>query len=89
MLQPPTIVLCLLLASVYATAFHLWVGRGLRHMLIYWPAAVAGFAVGQVVGTLWEPIPWTVGQVRIVEATLCAALALALAHWLTLGDKTS
>ena len=58
-------------------------------MLIYWPAAVAGFAAGQAIGTLWEPIPWTVGQVRIVEATLGAAIALALAHWLTLGDKAS
>ncbi len=87
MLQTPTIVLALLLASAYAIAFHLWLGRGLRHMLIFWPAAVAGFATGQVLGTLWDIIPWTVGQVRIIEGTLASVLALVLAHWLTLFEK--
>jgi hypothetical protein len=87
MLQAPTIVLSLLLASAYAIAFHLWLGRSPRHMLVFWPAAVAGFAVCQAVGTILDPIPLAVGQVRIVEATLGAALALALAHWLTLGER--
>lgn len=78
-----------MLASAFAAAFHLMTGRGLRYMLVYWPAAVAGFAAGQIVGTIWEPMPWAIGQVRIVEATLGAALALALAHWLTKGDEES
>lgn len=87
MLQTPTIVLALLLATAYAVAFHLWLGRGFRHLLIFWPAAVAGFATGQVLGTLWEIVPWTIGQVRIIEGTLGSALALVLAHWLTLIEK--
>jgi hypothetical protein len=82
MLQTPGLIVSLLLASIYAVAFHLWKGRSLRDLLFYWLAAVVGFASGQVAGYLLNILPWTIGQVHIVEATFVALLLLFIAHWL-------
>ncbi len=82
MLQTPTLVFSLVLASVYAAAFHLWQGRRLRDLLFYWLAAVVGFAAGQIAGYLLDIVPWTIGQVHVVEASLVSILFLGLARWL-------
>jgi uncharacterized membrane protein YfcA len=82
MLQAPTLLLSLVLASIYATAFHLWLGRRLRDLFFFWLAAIVGFASGQIAGYLLDIIPWTVGQVHVVEATLVSVLFLVLARWL-------
>lgn len=82
MLQVPALVLSLVLASAYAVAFHLWRGHGLRELVFLWLAAVVGFASGHLVGQMWGFVPWTVGQVHVLEATLVAFLFLIIAHWL-------
>jgi len=80
--QTPALVLSFFLASIYAVAFHLWLGRSLRDLLALWLAALIGFAVGQIVGQIWGFVPWTLGQVHILEATLLSLLFLAVARWL-------
>ena len=82
MLQPPALVLSLVLASACGAAFYLWRGHGLRQLVFLWLAAVVGFASGHVVGQMWGFVPWTVGQVHVLEATVVALLFLAIAHWL-------
>ena len=82
MLQAPALILSLVLATVYAAAFHLWQGHSLRDLLFYWLAAVVGFASGQLAGYLSDFVPWTIGQVHIIEATLVAFLFLFIARWL-------
>ncbi len=82
MFQTPALIVSLVLASIYAAAFHLWRGRGLRDLLFFWLAAVIGFASGQLVGQLLNLIPWTIGQVHVVEATIVSAFFLVLARWL-------
>ena len=72
----------LVLATAYAAAFHLVQGRSLRDLLFFWLAAVVGFASGQVAGYLVDLVPWTIGQVHIIEATLVAFLFLFMARWL-------
>jgi hypothetical protein len=89
MLQPPALLLSLGLASIYAVAFHLWQGRSLRDLLFFWLAAVIGFASGHLVGALWGFIPWTIGQVHLIEATVVALLFLAVARWLRQEKKTT
>ncbi|MGC9333662.1 MAG: hypothetical protein ACP5JJ_05900 [Anaerolineae bacterium] len=84
MLQTPALLLAFLLASTYAVVFHLWLGRSLRELLAFWLAALIGFAVGQIAGQIWSFVPWTVGQVHILEATLISFLFLAIARWLRL-----
>ena len=82
MIQLPGLLLSLILASIYAAAFYLLLGRGPRDMLFFWLAAVVGFASGHCVGELWGFIPWTLGQVHIIEASVLAILFLLLARWL-------
>jgi hypothetical protein len=82
MVQPPALVLSLVLASIYAAGFHLWLGRNLRDLIFFWLAAVVGFASGQVVGQFLDLVPWTLGEVHIIEATVLAFLFLIIARWL-------
>ena len=82
MLQLPALILSIILASIYAAVFYLWQGRGLRDLLFFWLASLVGFTTGQLVGHLLDILPWTIGQVRIVEASLVAFLFLAIARWL-------
>jgi thiamine transporter ThiT len=88
MLQAPALILSLVLATIYAAAFHLWQGRSLRDLLFYWLAAFVGFASGQVAGYLLGFVPWTIGQVHIIEATLVALLFLFIARWLRQEKST-
>ena len=82
MIQLPGLLLSLVLASIYAVLFYLLLGRRPRDMLFFWLAAVVGFASGHVVGQVWGFIPWTLGQVHIIEASVLAILFLLLARWL-------
>jgi hypothetical protein len=88
MLQTPALVLSLLLATSYAVAFYFWQGRGCRDLLLFWLASIVGFASGQLIGTRLNIMPWTIGQVHIVEATLIAILFLILARWIRQEKKT-
>ena len=89
MLQTPALVFSVVLASTYALAFYLWRGRGLRVLFFLWLAALAGFASGHLVGEMWGFIPWTIGQVHIIEATAVAFLFLTIARWLVEEKRTS
>jgi hypothetical protein len=87
MFQIPALAFSLILASSYAAAFQLLLGRDLRDLLFYWLAAVVGFASGQFVGILLNVIPWTIGQVHVIEATFISLLFLAMARWLRQEKK--
>jgi len=88
MLQPPGLILSVVLASAYAVGFYLWRGRRLRDLLLFWLAAVVGFASGQIAGQMLNTIPWTIGQVHAIEATLVAFIFLFIAAWLRQEEKT-
>jgi hypothetical protein len=87
MLQTPGLVLSLLLVSAYAAAFYLWQGHRWRDLPFFWLAAAIGFATGQLTGQRLNLIPWTIGEVRIVEGTLVALLFLAMARWIMQEKK--
>jgi len=82
MLQSPGLLLSLVVASVLGLVFYLWQGRRRRDLLFFWLAAVVGFASGHLVGLAWGFVPWTVGQVHILEGCMVALLFLVLARWL-------
>lgn len=86
MIQPPGLILSIMLASAYAAAFYLLMGRRPRDMLFFWLAALVGFASGHLIGAVWGFIPWTLGQVHVIEATVIAIAFLLLARWL--GQET-
>jgi hypothetical protein len=89
MLQMPALLTSIVLASLYAAVFYLWQGQRIRDLVFFWLAALIGFASGHLVGTLWGFIPWTIGQVHIIEATIVAILFLVLARWLRQDKKAA
>jgi hypothetical protein len=81
-LSQPAIVMCLLIASLYAGVFHFFFARRASDLPHYWVAAIIGFFLGALLGLL---VPWrwlVVGQVHLLEGTLICTSALFLAHWL-------
>ncbi len=84
MLTHPSIVLAALLATVYATVFHLLSGKTLRQFLVAWMAAVVGFAAGQAAASLLGDHSPTVGELRIVWVTLGSWAFMLLARKLSL-----
>jgi uncharacterized membrane protein YjjP (DUF1212 family) len=89
MLQIPALFFAVLFASTCSVAFYLLKGRGLRDLLIFWVAAVLGFAAGQILGERLDLIPWTIGQVRLVEGTIMAILFLIMTVWLQQKGKST
>jgi len=80
--QTPALLFSLLLASILAAVFELVLGRGLRDLLPFWLASIVGFACGQVAGQCFGLIPWTIGQVHLIEGTAGALLLLIMTRWL-------
>jgi uncharacterized membrane-anchored protein len=87
MIQLPALILSLVIASALGLIFFAWRGRNARDLVFFWLASIAGFAAGQIAGELLELVPWTIGEVHVVEATLLAVLFLAIASWLRLEDQ--
>ena len=85
--QTPTLVFSLLLASIYAATFHLWLGQRLRDLPAFWLTSALGFAVGQFAGESLDAIPITLGQIHVIEATLGSFLFLVVVRWLR-QDRT-
>lgn len=84
---PPGVLLGLMFSALYAGLFHLWGGRTLRDLLVFFLASIAGFAVGQAVGMLLRlPLP-QIGQVYIIEASIFAWLAMIGARELRVGQQ--
>lgn len=76
----PALLLGLLLSTTYAALFHLWGGRNFRELLIYWLAAVVGFAAGQAIGALAQISLLQIGQLHVFSGTIGALAALVVAR---------
>ena len=75
----PALVLCLVLASLYAALAHFLFGRTWRQMLWYWVAGWLGFAVAGL-GAVWFGWDWgRVGQAPVAAGSIGAWLALLAA----------
>jgi hypothetical protein len=76
----PLLTLSLTIATLYGALFHLLRGRTLQELLIYWVAAVAGFAGGQLLasGLSWPDV--LIGELHLVAASLACWLFLAFAE---------
>lgn len=79
----PSLVLSLVLSMGIAAMFHLWRGRSLRDLLLYLLVAMVGFGAGQLVGTIIRTPLLQVGDVHLLEASVGAWVALAVAHVVT------
>ena len=84
LLLSPSLLLTVLMVLIFTALFHLWKGRTLKDLGIYFLAAFLGFLVGQVVGLI---TPWhalVIGQVNMLEGLVFSIVALFIADRLKL-----
>lgn len=84
MISSPSLVLWLILSTLYAAAFHILVGQTWRELFTAWLAALVGFLGGQLLAVLvgWPDI--VIGQVRLVGSFVDSLLSVLLARRLRL-----
>ena len=83
----PTILIAVIISSLYGLAFHLWRGGGLGRLILYLILAWTGFWMGHTIGNY---LGWTIlslGPLRLGTATLGAAIALGIGYWLSLVER--
>ena len=80
----PTLILGLILSTLYGALFHLWRGGNAGRLLLYLILAWIGFWVGQFIGNLLNISIDTLGQLHIVSATLGSLVLLFIGYWLSL-----
>lgn len=74
------IILGFLLATIYGTVFHLFVGGPSRRILLYVFASWIGFTIGHIIGDLLGLELLKLGAVHLFSASLGAWIAL-ISSW--------
>jgi hypothetical protein len=82
-LLAPSLLLSILVSVGLASLFHLWRGRTMADLVLFLLAAAIGFGVGQLAGTVVRIPLAQVGEIHVIEASIGALLALALANMVT------
>ncbi len=72
----PALVFGFIISSLYGVAFYLLFGHGWLRLLAYWVIGIAGFVVGQWVGSLIGLSALNVGAVNLIEATVISWISL-------------
>jgi len=80
----PTLLLGLILSTLYGALFHLWRGGNAGRLLLYVLLSWVGFWVGQIIGNLLNLSFETIGLLHIGTATLGSIIFLAIGYWLSL-----
>jgi hypothetical protein len=84
---PPSLVLSIVIASIYAALYNLWRNGSPRDLLFCLVAAWAGFALGQAGGWLIG-LEWgMIGRIYMIEGTMFAWMLLFLMNWLRMPRR--
>ena len=83
----PSILLGILISSLYGVVFHLFRGGGLGRMILYIILSWIGFWLGNFAGNKFGWVFGSYGPLQILTATLGSVIALALGYWLSLVDE--
>jgi hypothetical protein len=86
-LIPPSLILAIVIASIYAVLFNLWRDGGPRDLLFHLAAAWVGFGLGQIAGWLVSLNWLMIGALHVLEGTLLCWALLFLANWLRLPGE--
>ena len=84
MIQLPAILISILLASIYALAYALVIGKAGRRLGFYVAFAVAGFFAGFAIAGHGHWTTWGLGQVPVLECSVAAFAMLGVATALRL-----
>ena len=82
----PTILLGIVISTLYGALFHLVRGGGLSRLFIYLVLSWVGFWSGQMIATQFNWSFMTIGSLHIGAATLGSLLLLLLGSWLTQSE---
>ena len=80
----PSILIGIVISTLYGAAFHLWRGGNLFRLILYLILAWIGFWVGHTLGNLWGWTFFSLGPLRLGMATLGAVVILGIGYWLSL-----
>ena len=83
----PSIIIGIIISTIYGAVFHLWRGDGLGRLILYIILAWIGFWLGHLIG---NAMGWTflsLGPLRLGTATLGAAITLGVGYWLSLVER--
>jgi hypothetical protein len=82
MMSEPTILLAVILASVYASAFHVIKGKTLTELPIFWASSLVGFAIGEAAARFLHLNWFRIGELHVVEGSIISIACLFIARWL-------
>ena len=83
----PSILLGIVISSLYGTAFHIYRGGGLGRLILYVILAWIGFWLGNMIG---NSLGWDFGRygpLQIFTATIGSIAILSLGYWLSLVEE--
>jgi hypothetical protein len=81
-MNTPSLLLGILISTLYGTGFHLLRGGNLGKLILYMILGWAGFWIGQALATsmAWEFL--SLGPLHLGLATLMSFIFLSLGYWL-------
>ncbi|NJD59660.1 MAG: hypothetical protein C3F13_10635 [Anaerolineales bacterium] len=83
-MSTPTLLLGLIISTLYGALFHLWRGGNAGRLLLYLLLSWVGFWVGQILGNLINLSFDIIGQLHIGMATVGSLIFLGIGYWLSL-----
>lgn len=85
----PTFTFGFIIATLLGAGFHLVFGGAAHRLALFLIVGWIGFAVGHIVGVLFEVNLFNVGSLRLLSALIGSFLLLIAANSLTTTKKTS
>lgn len=76
----PLLVLSVVIATLYAAAFHFFWGSTWRQLLISWLAALLGFGIGQAIAAAFAWRDILIGELHLLPASCVCWLSMLLAR---------
>ena len=83
----PSIILGIVISSLYGVAFHLWRGGSFGRLILYVVLAWIGFWIGQLIGFSQNWTFASLGPLRLGAATVGAIIGLGFGYWLSLVER--
>jgi hypothetical protein len=78
----PSVILGLIIATLYGTAFHFWRGGNGKRLLLFIVLSWAGFLIGHLIGFFRGWQFFDIGSLHLGSATIGSALFLLVGNWL-------
>ena len=85
----PSVLIGIVISSLYGTIFHLYRGGGFGRLLFYLVMAWIGFWLGHLLGYKLGWSLFNLGPLHLGMATIGSVLTLAVGYWLSLVERKS